>query len=58
MPEKIMDQVMDVVDNVPEDFPYDMLKARLLETHTLSGHEKMDVLFKSEPLCGQKQSQM
>ncbi len=53
-----MDQVMDVVDNVPEDFPYDMLKTRLLETHTLSDHEKMDVLFKSEPLGGQKQSQM
>ncbi len=53
-----MDQVMDVVDNVPQDFPYNMLKARLLETHTLSDHEKKDVLFKSEPLCGQKQSQM
>jgi hypothetical protein len=23
MPEKILDQVMDVVDIVPEDFPYD-----------------------------------
>ncbi len=50
-----MDKVM-VVDNVPEDFPCDMLKARLLETYSLSVHEKMDVLFKSEPLCGQKQS--
>ena len=41
MPEKILDQVMDVVDNILEDFPYDTLKSRLLETHTLSDHEKL-----------------
>jgi hypothetical protein len=35
-----------------------MLKACLLETLTLSDHEKMDILFKSEPLGGQKPSQM
>jgi hypothetical protein len=38
MPEKILDQVMDVVDNVPEDFPYDTLKSPFLETYTLSDH--------------------
>jgi hypothetical protein len=27
MSEKILDQIMDVVENVPEDFPYDRLKA-------------------------------
>jgi hypothetical protein len=35
-----------------------MLKARLLETHTLSNQEKMDILFKFEPLGGRKLSQM
>jgi hypothetical protein len=38
MPEKILDQVMDVVDNVPEDFPYNTLKSPFLETPTLSDH--------------------
>jgi hypothetical protein len=58
MPEKVLDQVMDVMDNVPEDFHYDMLKAHLLETHTLSDHKNLDVLYKSEPLGGQKPSYM
>ncbi len=47
---------MDVVDNVPEDFPYGTLKSRLLQT--LSDHEKLEILYKSEPLCGLKPSQM
>jgi hypothetical protein len=58
MPEKILDQVMDVVDNIPEDIPYDTLKSRLLESHTLSDHEKLEILYKSEPLGGRKPSQM
>jgi len=58
MPERILDQVMDVVDNIPEDFPYDTLKSRLLESHTLSDHEKLEILYKSEPLGGRKPSQM
>jgi hypothetical protein len=41
MPEKILDQVMDMVDNVSEDFSYDTFKSLLLETHTLSDHEKL-----------------
>jgi hypothetical protein len=49
---------MDMVDNVPEDFHYDMLKAHLRETHTLSDHKNLDVLYKSEPLGGQKPSYM
>jgi hypothetical protein len=49
---------MDVVDNILEDFPYDTLKSRLLETHKLSNHEKLEILYKSEPLGGQKPSQM
>jgi hypothetical protein len=56
MPEKIL--VMDIVENMPEDYPYDTLKARLQEIHTLSYQEKMNILFKSEPLGGRKPSQM
>jgi hypothetical protein len=41
---------MDVV----EDFPYDTLKAHLLETHILSDQENMNILFKSERLGGRK----
>jgi hypothetical protein len=58
MPEKIFDQVMDVVDNIPEDFPYNTLKSHLLESHMLSDHEKLEILYKSEPLGGRKPSQM
>jgi hypothetical protein len=49
---------MDVVDNILEDFPYDTLKSRLLETHTLSDHEKLEVLYKFEHLGGRRPSQM
>ncbi len=58
MTENVQDQVIGVVDNVPEDFPYNTLESRLLETHNLSDHEKLDVLYKSEPFSGQKPSQM
>ncbi len=34
------------------------LKSRLLGSHTLSDHEKLEVLFKFEPLGGRKPSQM
>ncbi len=40
------------------DVTYDTLKARLLETPILSVQEKMDVLFKMEPLGGRKPSQL
>jgi hypothetical protein len=58
IPEKILNNIMDEVDSVPEDLPYNVLKSRLLETHTLSDQEKLDVLFKSEPLGGWKPSQL
>ncbi len=35
MTENVQDQVMGVVDNAPEDFPYNTLKSHLLETHTI-----------------------
>jgi hypothetical protein len=58
IPENILDNIMDVVDSVSEDFPYNILKEWLLEPHMLSDQEKLDVLFKSEPLGGQKTSQL
>ncbi len=45
MPGKVWDQITDMVENVPEAYPYVKLKALLLETHTLSNQEKMDVLL-------------
>jgi hypothetical protein len=51
MPEKILDQVMDMVDSMSEDFPYDMLYIGPSSgAHTLPDHEKLDVFYKSEPL--------
>jgi hypothetical protein len=35
----------DFLDNVPEAYPYDMLKDRLLETQTWSDQERMDVQY-------------
>jgi hypothetical protein len=57
LPEKVLELAMDIVDNVPADFPSDTLKDYLLETHMLSDQEKLDVLFKMEPLGGHKLSQ-
>jgi hypothetical protein len=48
----------DVVDNMRIDFPYYTVKARLLETHTLSDQEKLNFLFKTEPLGDGKPSQL
>jgi len=58
LPEKVLDQMIDVVDNMPADFPYNVLKARLLETLMLSDQEKFDILFKMEPLGGRKLLQL
>jgi hypothetical protein len=58
IPEKILDNIMDVADSVTEDFPYNVLKSWLLETQTMSDQEKLDVLFKSEPVGGLKPSQL
>ncbi len=49
-----LDQIMDAVEN----YPFGTLKARLVEPHTLSDLEKMDVLFKSKSLNGRKPFQM
>jgi hypothetical protein len=38
-------EIMDLVENMLEDFPYDTLKACLLEMHTLSDQKKMDFFF-------------
>jgi hypothetical protein len=49
LPKKVQDQVMDVIDKMLANIPYDSLKAHLMGTHTLSDQEKMDVVFKMEP---------
>jgi len=47
LPEEVLAQVMDVIEDLPEDTPYTTLKERLLETHTLSNFEKLELLFKA-----------
>ncbi len=58
MPQKILDQIMNVLENLPEICPYYTLKALLLEIRTLSDQEMIDIPFKSESLDGPKPSQM
>jgi hypothetical protein len=58
LPEEVLAQVMDVIEDLPEDTPYTTLKDRLLETHTLSNFEKLEQLFKSGQLGARKPSQL
>jgi hypothetical protein len=58
LPEEVLAQVMDVIEDLPEDTPYFTLKERLLETHTLSNFEKLEQLFKSGQLGARKPSQL
>jgi hypothetical protein len=57
-PEKVLNQNLDVVENMTEDYPYDTMKVCLLDSHTLSNLKKMDIFFKSELLGHQKPSLM
>jgi hypothetical protein len=45
LPEMILAQVMDIINNIPAVNPYEFLKLRLLEAPMLSDQEKMDTLF-------------
>jgi hypothetical protein len=47
-----------VTEDLPEDTPYTTLKERLLETHTLSNFEKLELLFKAGQLGARKPSQL
>ena len=58
LPEEVLAQVMDVIEDLPEDTPYTTLKERLLETHTLSNFEKLELLFKAGQLGARKPSQL
>jgi hypothetical protein len=59
LPDDIIASVLDVVETAQEDDdPYQHLKDRLLETHSLSNFEKLDALFRVAPLGGRKPSQL
>jgi hypothetical protein len=58
LPEEVLAQVMDVIEDLPEDTPYTTLKERLLETHNLSNFKKLEQLFKSGQLGARKPSQL
>ncbi len=40
--DEVLAQVMDVIEDLPEDTPYTTLKERLLEKHTLSNFQKLE----------------
>jgi hypothetical protein len=55
----VITDVLDVIERAGrDDDPYEFLKERLLETHSLSNFEKLDLLFKCEPLGSRKPSQL
>jgi hypothetical protein len=56
--EEVLAQAMDVMEYLPEDMPYSTLKEQLLETHTLSNFEKLELLFKTGQLGARKPSQL
>ena len=58
LPEDMVGQILDLVEEAPADTPYTFLKARILETHQLSDYEKFDMLVKMEPMGGRKPSQL
>ncbi len=46
LPEEVMAQAMDFIEDLPEDTAHSALKESLLETHTLSSFEKLEQLLK------------
>ncbi len=46
LPEDMVGQILDLVEAAPAATPYTFLRARLLETHSLSDYEKWDMLQK------------
>jgi hypothetical protein len=57
--DETISEILDAIDDAGgSETPYTILKGRLLETHVLSDFEKLEVLFKLEPLGGRKPSQL
>jgi hypothetical protein len=51
--------ILDAIEEATRtDAPYTQLKARLLETHVLSDFEKLERLFRCEPMGGRKPSEL
>jgi len=58
LPPEMVGQILDIVDQVPEENPYNYFKQRLLTSHQMSDYEKFDKLVKMEPMGGRKPSQL
>jgi hypothetical protein len=58
LPEDMVGQILDLVEAAPAATPYTFLRARLLETHSLSDYEKWDMLQKAEQMGGRKPSKL
>jgi hypothetical protein len=57
--DNVLADILDAIDEAGQSAqPYTELKARLLETHVLSDFERLEILFKMEPLGGRKPSQL
>jgi hypothetical protein len=57
-PETTLAQVMDIINNIPLNNPFEVLKLRLLEALLLSNQENMDASFQLGPLGDHKPSQL
>jgi hypothetical protein len=59
LPDAVIAEILDVIADAEEqEDPYMHVKERLMETHALSDFEKLEQLYKCEPLGGRKPSQL
>jgi hypothetical protein len=58
LPEDMVGQILDLAEAALAVTPYTFLRARLLETHSLSDYEKWDMLQKTEQMGGRKPSKL
>jgi hypothetical protein len=58
LPEDMVGQILDLVEAAPAATPYTFLRARLLETHSLSDYKKWDMLQKTKQMGGRKPSKL
>ena len=58
LPQSVAAAVVDVIDRPPLDYPYMVLKHRLLEAHEISDYQKLEQLFKMGPMGGRRPSEL
>jgi hypothetical protein len=58
LPEDMVGQIFYLVEAALAATPYTFLRARLLETHSVSDYKKWDMLQKTEQMGGRKPSKL